>query len=64
MLAGEQNQCFLPESQERTYDYFNAKGSGQYALHILPRYGHLDVFMGKDAARDTFPIILDALRGN
>jgi hypothetical protein len=63
-LAGQQNCCYLPESQERSFDYFTAKGNGQYALHVLPRYGHLDVFMGKDAARDVFPTILDALKNN
>jgi hypothetical protein len=31
---------------------------------VLPEYGHLDMFMGKDAARDVFPTILDALRKN
>jgi hypothetical protein len=64
LLAGRENNCFLPESQERTYDYLNSKGKGQYDLHVLPRYGHLDMFMGKDAARDVFPTILDALRKN
>ncbi len=64
LLAGEQNRCFLPESQERTFDYFTAKGKGNYALHMVPRYGHLDMFMGKDAVVDVFPIIRDALREN
>ena len=61
LLAGQENRCFLPESQQRTFDYLTASGRGQYALHILPQYGHLDIFMGKDAARDVFPLILDAL---
>jgi hypothetical protein len=64
LLAGQQNCCFVPESQERTFDYFTSKGKGQYDLHVLPVYGHLDMFMGKDAARDVFPTILDALRKN
>ena len=64
LLAGEQNRCYLPESQERTFDYLSATGQGQYALHVIPRYGHLDMFMGKDAARDVFPTILAALRQN
>src|ERR1700739_4278861 len=64
LLAGQQNAGFLSESQERTFDYFTAKGNGQYDLHVLPEYGHLDMFMGKDAARDVFPTILDALRKN
>jgi hypothetical protein len=64
LLAGQQNACFLAESQERTFDYFSSKGNGQYDLHVIPQYGHLDMFMGKDAARDVFPTILDALRKN
>jgi len=61
LIAGEKNRCFLAESQARTFDYFETKGKGNYAAHVIPRYGHLDVFMGKDASRDVFPIILDAL---
>jgi hypothetical protein len=64
LLAGEENRCYLPESQQRTFDYLTANGRGQYALHVVPRYGHLDMFMGKDASRDVFPLILDALRAN
>jgi hypothetical protein len=28
---------------------------------VLPGYGHLDVFIGKDAARDVFPLMLEEL---
>jgi len=64
LLAGEENVCYLPESQQRTFDYLDASGQGQYALHVVPRYGHLDMFMGQDAARDVFPMILNALQKN
>jgi hypothetical protein len=64
LLAGKENRCYLAESQQRTFDYLTANGRGQYDLHIVPQYGHLDIFMGKDAARDVFPLILDALRKN
>ena len=30
-------------------------------LHVLPEYGHLDVFWGTRAVRDTFPLILAEL---
>lgn len=56
-LAGEQNQCFLPESQRRTYEQLSKYRPGYHALHVIPNYGHLDVFMGKEAARDVFPLI-------
>ena len=60
-LAGKQNRCFLPESQIRTSEWFEARRKGRHALRIVPAYGHLDIFLGKDAARDTFPIILEEL---
>ncbi len=60
-LAGAQNQCFLPESQRRTYERLDALRPGYHALHVIPGYGHLDIFMGQDASRDVFPLILAEL---
>ncbi len=62
LIAGEKNLCFTAESQQLTFEFLEQHGPGTYGLHIIPRYGHLDIFMGKDAARDVFPTILDALR--
>jgi pimeloyl-ACP methyl ester carboxylesterase len=61
LLAGERNQCFTAESQRRTYDFLDRHGRGDYQVHVFPEYGHLDIFMGKDAARDVFPTIIGAL---
>ncbi|MEA2273069.1 MAG: hypothetical protein QOI98_1777 [Solirubrobacteraceae bacterium] len=61
-LAGELNTCFLPASQQRTFEFFERHAPGRHAVHVLPGYSHLDVFMGRDAARDVFPVILDELR--
>lgn len=60
-FAGQDNLCFLPESQEKTFDYFNQIKKDYHSLHILAGYGHLDIFMGKNAAKDVFPIMLDEL---
>ena len=60
-MAGEQNVCFLAESQERTFDFFQQQRKDYHSLHVLPGYGHLDVFIGKNAANDVFPIILEEL---
>jgi pimeloyl-ACP methyl ester carboxylesterase len=57
-FAGTRNRCFLSESQTRTYEHFVKHQRGTYALHLLPAYGHLDVFMGQHAAQDVFPKIL------
>lgn len=60
-FAGELNRCFLPESQRRTFELFDGLRPGYHSLHILPEYAHLDVFIGKDAARDVFPLMLAEL---
>ena len=60
-FAGAKNRCFLPESQQRTFEYFVGHGTSEYSMHLLPTYGHLDVFMGKDAAREVFPTMLEEL---
>ena len=60
-FAGEKNLCFLPASQERTFDYFDQHHRDYHSLHVLPGYGHLDVFMGQRAAADVFPLILSEL---
>jgi pimeloyl-ACP methyl ester carboxylesterase len=61
LTAGAKNLCFLPESQAKTFAWLQSQRKDYHALHIFPEYGHLDVFMGKRAAQDTFPVILAAL---
>jgi hypothetical protein len=60
-FAGELNRCFLPESQRKTFALFEQWQPGRHALHVLPEYAHLDVFLGKEAARDVFPLMLEEL---
>ena len=60
LFAGARNRCFLPESQRRTFDYLRSHRRGD-TLHVLPSYGHLDVFFGARAAQDVFPLILTEL---
>jgi len=56
-LAGQRNQCFLPESQRRTYEWFDGLHKNFHTFHELPGYSHLDVFIGKAAAQEVFPLI-------
>jgi len=61
-IAGANNLCFLPDSQIRSFEHFQAHQPDRgHSLHVLPNYGHLDVFIGQHAARDVFPVILDEL---
>jgi hypothetical protein len=63
LFEPELNRCFLPESQERTYAFLQTHRPGKDTLHRIPGYGHLDPFLGKDAARDVHPLILAELDG-
>lgn len=61
LFAGEDNRCFLPESQRRTFTHLETHQPGRHALHVVPGYGHLDVFFGRDAWRDIHPMMLKEL---
>lgn len=60
-FAGEDNRCFLPVSQERTFQYFDGIRPSFHSLRVIPQYAHLDVFIGKNAARDVFPTMIEEL---
>jgi len=60
-FAGELNRCFLPESQVRTWEWFERHAPGKHSLHVIPDYAHLDIFMGKDAGRDVLPRMVEEL---
>ena len=63
LTAGAKNLCFLPDSQVQTFDWLQQQRKDHHRLQVFPTYGHLDIFMGKRAAKDTFPYILSALDG-
>ena len=60
-VAGRRNDCFQWQSQQASFDWFNRHQPGRHAIHVFEDYGHLDVFIGQQAARDTFPTLLRAL---
>jgi pimeloyl-ACP methyl ester carboxylesterase len=60
-ITGSLNNCFLPETQRRTFDWFEAREPGRHALHVIPGYGHLDVFIGERNVHDVHPIVLGEL---
>ena len=60
-LSGEMNNCFLPESQHRTHEWFERRAPGRHTAHFFPGYGHLDIFMGQRADEDIFPVIVSEL---
>lgn len=62
-FTGEKNLCFLPESQVRSHAFLEGIRPGYHSLHRIPDYGHLDIFMGRNAVHDVYPKLLSALNG-
>ena len=60
-FSGQRNLCFESKSQQRSYNFFSSFHPDYHSLHMLPDYGHLDMFIGKNAAQDVFPIMLEEL---
>jgi len=60
-FAGKDNRVFVPESQIETFEWFERHEPGRHRLHLVEGYGHLDMFMGSNSARDVFPTMIDEL---
>jgi len=60
-LTGDKNLCFLPESQRKSFEYFNAIKPNYHRFYEIKNYSHLDIFMGSNAHIDVFPCIIDSL---
>ena len=61
LIAGGDNRCFLPSSQERTFAWLDALEPGRHALHVLPGFTHLDLFFGARADAEVFGHAVAAL---
>ncbi len=61
-LSGATNQIFYPESGQRTRVWLSEhNGASLYNQRIIPNYGHMDLFIGRNANRDVTPLILEEL---
>jgi hypothetical protein len=57
-IHGTRNREFVPRSTATTYKLLRSvNGPRWYVRRLVKGYGHMDCFIGKDAARDVFPII-------
>ncbi|KAI1391493.1 FAD/NAD(P)-binding domain-containing protein [Hypoxylon trugodes] len=64
LFVGRDNAVLSPESTERTYEVLtDAFGTGddasgvQYRRRVVPDYGHLDCWMGRNAWKDIYPFV-------
>lgn len=59
-VTGAENHVFT-DSNVVCHRRLERVAPGRHELHVFPGYGHQDVFMGKDVARDVFPRFLTFL---
>ncbi|KAM3452762.1 hypothetical protein MY3296_004331 [Beauveria thailandica] len=69
LFSGADSDVLSPEATEKTYERLcttfglAAGGEGnpglQYRRRVIEGYGHLDCWMGRDAYRDVYPMVLD-----
>ncbi|KAK5999103.1 hypothetical protein PT974_01492 [Cladobotryum mycophilum] len=66
LFVGGDSAVLSPEATERTYEHLcdtfgmsaGMRGGGiQYRRRVVPGYGHLDCWMGRNAWRDVFPFV-------
>lgn len=57
-VHGANNRLFLPEGSRLTYDYLvEHNGPDLYTRQVIDGYAHMDLYIGKDAARDVYPVV-------
>ena len=62
LITGERNRMFLPRGIDATHEMLHAaNGPELYTRHVIEGYAHLDLWLGRDAERDVFPIALAEL---
>ncbi|GME65013.1 putative glucose-methanol-choline oxidoreductase protein [Neofusicoccum parvum] len=57
-ISSGQNVVYDPECTNTSYDMLREKfGTELYQRRVVPGYGHLDSWMGKDSYKDVYPIV-------
>lgn len=58
LFSGSDNKVLTPESTDRTYSILrDTFGEDNYTRQVVPNYGHLDCWMGRQAYKDVFPML-------
>ena len=58
LFSGGDNKVLDPQSTDMTYSVLrDTFGNGLYRRSIVPGYGHLDCWMGREAYEDVYPVV-------
>ncbi|KAL2753886.1 hypothetical protein ACRALDRAFT_209375 [Sodiomyces alcalophilus JCM 7366] len=66
LFVGRDNAVLTPEATERTYnvlrdafesDEVDAGGDSRFRRRVIPGYGHLDCWIGRNAWKDVYPLV-------
>lgn len=61
-MAGARNQIFYPETSLRTQVWLQRiNDPALYMRRVFDDYAHMDLFIGRDAARDVHPWVIEQL---
>jgi cholesterol oxidase len=61
-ITGSMNQEFDPETITRTHRWLvEHNGAAYYDRHVFEGYAHMDLFIGRQAANDVYPYLLEQL---
>ena len=62
LVTGAENNLFLPEGTARTLQTLSkANNANLYQRVLFPNYAHMDLYIGRDSARDVYPTIVSEL---
>jgi hypothetical protein len=58
LFSGSDNKVLNPGCTDKTYTILRDMfGAGLYERHVVPGYGHLDCWMGREAYVDVYPMV-------
>ena len=58
LFSGGDNHVLSPRCTGLTYEILRDKfGPDLYERHVIPGYGHLDCWIGRQAYKDVYPIV-------
>lgn len=63
LAQGQENRIFF-DSNLLFHQRLEEMAPGRHELAVFPRYGHQDLFIGKNADRDVFPRFIDFLKAH